>query len=111
MVGIHLLLNVLEVKDTYTLETLRIGRVGLEKIIQECNLTVVGEIGHQFEPHGYTYAYILSESHFTIHTYPEKKSCYIDIFCCDAGFNWRKAVECVKKIFNTNIVVIRVIPR
>jgi S-adenosylmethionine decarboxylase len=111
MVGTHLLLNVYNVKSLYTLETIQLGKVLLDKIVRESNLTVVAEVGHQFTPRGYTYAYVLSESHFTIHTYPENNSCYIDIFCCNKDFNWRKTVECVKKVFDTNVVSIRVIPR
>jgi S-adenosylmethionine decarboxylase proenzyme len=111
MVGIHLLLDVSDVEDKDILQYLDVGKKGLETIIEKCELTVVGEVGYQFQPYGYTYAYILSESHFTIHTYPEKKSCYIDIFCCNETFNWRRAVKCVKGIFNTNSVKVEVIAR
>lgn len=37
---------------------------------------------HQFEPHGVTCLVLLSESHLSIHTWPEKGSAAVDIFTC-----------------------------
>lgn len=35
-----------------------------------------------FEPNGYTMVLLLSESHASIHTYPEHRACFIDFFTC-----------------------------
>lgn len=35
-----------------------------------------------FEPDGFTMVILLSESHASIHTYPEKNGCFIDLFTC-----------------------------
>lgn len=109
-VGVHLLLNLYNVSDKL-LEKLFVGRPLLDRIVSELNLTVVSETGHQFTPMGYTYAYVLSESHFTIHTYPEFRSCYIDIFCCNPQFNTLHAIEFIKGIFDTKDVTYQVIKR
>lgn len=37
---------------------------------------------HVFEPNGVTMMFLLSESHATIHTYPEYRACFVDIFTC-----------------------------
>ena len=37
---------------------------------------------HKFEPHGVTCLVLLSESHLSIHTWPEKGSAAVDIFTC-----------------------------
>jgi len=58
------------------------------------------ESSHQFKPYGYTIAYTLSESHLTIHTYPEYKSCYIDVFCCSSDFNPITALNYIAKSFS-----------
>jgi S-adenosylmethionine decarboxylase len=79
MVGTHLIANLYGV-DASLLEKLEVGLPILEKIVTDLALTVVARAGYQFEPKGYTYAFVLSESHFTIHTYPEYGSCFIDIF-------------------------------
>jgi len=44
--------------------------------------TVVQSIFKKFEPQGFTGICLLSESHISVHTYPELGSCYADIFTC-----------------------------
>jgi len=39
-------------------------------------------IDYAFEPCGFTMILLLSESHASIHTYPEHKACFIDFFTC-----------------------------
>ena len=102
-VGIHLIANVYNV-DPFLLEKLDVGLPLLESIVRDLSLHVVSKTGFQFTPFGYTYAFVLSESHFTIHTYPEHKSCYIDIFCCNSDFNSDVAIELFKKTFGTTTI-------
>jgi|TARA_R110000744_G_C18942299_1_gene514537 S-adenosylmethionine decarboxylase len=35
-----------------------------------------------FEPYGYTALFLLSESHFAIHTFPEHNETYIELSSC-----------------------------
>lgn len=44
--------------------------------------TVVQTIFKKFDPQGVTVICLLSESHISIHTYPELGNCYVDIFTC-----------------------------
>jgi S-adenosylmethionine decarboxylase len=44
--------------------------------------TVVQTIFKKFEPQGFTGICLLSESHISIHTFPEKNSAAVDVFCC-----------------------------
>ena len=37
---------------------------------------------HIFDSGGYTAIFLLSESHASIHTYPENNSCFVDLFTC-----------------------------
>jgi S-adenosylmethionine decarboxylase proenzyme len=110
-VGVHLLLNVYRVPNRLLLERLVDGQQILNDIVRDLHLHVVAETGHQFTPSGYTYAYVLSESHFTIHTYPEHQSCYIDIFCCSSTFSPQYAIRCIKTAFQTDHVTSQVITR
>jgi S-adenosylmethionine decarboxylase len=109
-VGVHLLVNLYDV-STIFLERLAAGLPLLDSVVHELKLTVVAQTGHQFVPHGYSYAYVLSESHFTIHTYPEFHSCYIDIFCCNPNFNTDHAVAVIKRIFQTDNARFQVVKR
>ena len=59
----------------------------MNRIAERCGFTVVGRSFHQFEPHGATGVLVLSESHFSAHTYPELNKIYIDVFCCSPTFD------------------------
>jgi S-adenosylmethionine decarboxylase len=43
---------------------------------------ILNSIDYTFQPCGFTMLLLLSESHASIHTYPEHKSCFIDFFTC-----------------------------
>lgn len=52
--------------------------------LEECMATVLAESSHKFPgaQAGYTYLALLSTSHFSIHTWPEKSCAAIDMFSC-----------------------------
>jgi S-adenosylmethionine decarboxylase len=47
-----------------------------------CHATVLSVAYEKFDPNGCTVVIILSESHLSIHTYPEKGFAAIDCFTC-----------------------------
>ena len=110
-VGIHVLVNVYDVPNKELLEYLENGRPILNHIVNHLRFNVVSQTGFQFQPIGYSYAYVLSESHFTIHTYPEYKSCYIDMFCCNPSFDPAEAIFKIKQMFESDNVQYQVIRR
>lgn len=112
-VGVHVLLDVYKVPDSKEslLTFLENGRKVLDDIVEELGLNVMSQTGHQFSPMGYTYAYVLSESHFTIHTYPEHRSCYIDVFCCSPHFWPEELIRLIKIEFETEAVHYQIISR
>ena len=59
----------------------------MNRIAERCGFNVVARAFHQFEPHGTTGVLVLSESHFSAHTYPEHNKVYIDVFCCSEEFD------------------------
>ena len=112
-VGTHLLVNVYDVPSAKheLLTHLHVGKPILDDIVQELGFHVVAETGHQFSPMGYSYAYVLSESHFTIHTYPEHQSCYIDMFCCHPAFDAEAATASIRRAFFTETVECQLVRR
>lgn len=44
--------------------------------------TVLEYSSHIFAPDGFTMVILLSESHASIHTYPEHGACFVDLFTC-----------------------------
>lgn len=103
-VGKHLVITIKNVKNIKALERVEILQPLMKNIVDKCKLTIVSEIYHQFQPQGVTFAYILSESHFTAHSYPETQSAYLDIFCCDMNFDSELAIKLIKESFDTDIV-------
>lgn len=72
----------------------------MERVADKCKLTVVSRAFHQFEPFGVTGVLVLSESHFSVHTYPEQNSLYLDIFCCADHFDPEAAGRIILAEFN-----------
>lgn len=50
--------------------------------ITNCGATLLNSQCHVFENGGITAVMLLSESHASIHTYPEHAACFVDIFTC-----------------------------
>jgi S-adenosylmethionine decarboxylase len=99
MIGKHCIITIKNIKNPEILNNIQTVKPLLDQIILDCNLNVVNEAGHQFTPFGVTYVYVLSESHLSIHTYPETSSAYMDIFCCSESFSPSTALESITKIF------------
>jgi len=53
-----------------------------QNLITDLDLKVVKKISHTFHPTGSTFAYILSESHLLVHTWPELGVIHIDLVTC-----------------------------
>jgi len=51
-------------------------------ILKESEFGVLSFVEYHFEPFGYTALWLLSESHFAIHTFPEENKSYIELSSC-----------------------------
>lgn len=58
---------------------------------------IVDSLFHKFNPHGVSGVIVISESHFTIHTWPEYGYAAIDLFSCSKKINVPAMVEYLKK--------------
>ena len=54
---------------------------------QKCGAQVLGRNHYIFPGHGLTMTILLSESHASIHTYPEHGKCFVDLFTCGEKCN------------------------
>jgi len=66
----------------------------------EAGATVVGSSFHRFLPYGVSGVVIISESHLTIHTWPEYGYAAIDLFTCGEEADPWKAFDYLKKAFS-----------
>lgn len=52
------------------------------KILTDSNFGIISFVEYSFSPYGYTALWLLSESHFAIHTFPEHNKTYIELSSC-----------------------------
>lgn len=55
----------------------------LSRLLDKAGFTILGEIDHEFQPQGYTKLWLLAESHFAIHTFPEHGATYLELSSCN----------------------------
>lgn len=80
--GKHFLLNLYGV-DPILLREMEEFASFISPELEECMAEMLDTCLHKFPGEGgYTYLALLSTSHFSIHTWPEKSSAAIDMFSC-----------------------------
>ena len=82
-----------------------------DKLIKICKLTKLSELKHKFKPHGITLIVLLSESHLSMHTWPENKSICIDLFSCNNNLDIKKIEEILSQYFVINNIIIKLVNR
>ena len=65
------------------------------------NATIIKTTIHKFAPQGVSGVIVIAESHFAIHTWPEFNYVSLDIFSCGNNIDTSKAIEFLKKEFNS----------
>lgn len=83
----------------------------LKVAAEEGGATVLKAVSHKFNPQGCTVAVILSESHITIHTYPERGFAAINCYTCGDHVDPTKSIEylydTLRPEFETSVMVTR----
>jgi len=105
--GKHLIVDVCNITNPLLLTSIDGVEPLMKKIIEVGKLNVLGEIKHQFKPIGVTLLYLLSESHLSIHTYPEKNYCAIDLYCCNPNIDMVEILDTIYNYFDQNCVIIK----
>ena len=80
--GKHMICDIENIRNTDLLNSLSGIRNVLDAICSTNTFSVLGKLEHQFEPQGCSLVYLLSESHISIHTFPEKQYIAMDIYTC-----------------------------
>jgi S-adenosylmethionine decarboxylase len=86
------------IKDSSLVESI------LLKAAQVSGVHIVKSFFHRFNPHGLSGVIVISESHFTIHTWPEYSYVAIDFFSCTKDVNLERGIEYLKKKLNPKSV-------
>ena len=105
--GKHLIVDVCNINNSVLLASIDGVEPLMKKIIEAGKLNSLGEIKHQFRPIGATILYLLSESHLSIHTYPEKNCCAIDLYCCNPNIDFIEVLNTIYNYFDGNCVIMK----
>lgn len=93
----------------------RAFRVRVEALIDEYSLQKLGEVYHDFSPAGFTAVVCLSESHLSIHTWPEHGLINLDIYLSNFRRNNEDAVmgiyHAMEKLFEATVLQQQTITR
>lgn len=64
---------------------------------KEGKATIVNDLFHEFSPHGLTGVLVITESHLSIHTWPEFNYAAVDVFSCDDKLDGNKIKNILKE--------------
>ncbi|MEM0203171.1 MAG: adenosylmethionine decarboxylase [Archaeoglobaceae archaeon] len=92
IVGRHIIAELYGV-DPELIAREEVVRSIVEEVVDEAGLNKVGSIYKQFNPHGVTGIVLISESHVSIHTWPEYELINLDIFTCGDKTKAEKAFK------------------
>jgi S-adenosylmethionine decarboxylase proenzyme len=83
--GKHLIIDIKNIPNTETINNINnIEKLKtmMDNICEKYEFQVLNKIEHKFDPQGLSIIYLLSESHMTIHTFPERNYIAFDLYTC-----------------------------
>ncbi|AHH96202.1 adenosylmethionine decarboxylase [Kutzneria viridogrisea] len=83
----------------------------LATVLDQAGATVLEVTSKQFEPQGVTVLALLSESHASLHTYPEIGKVFVDVFTCGHRAKPEFAVQLLAEALRTPVVHAKTIRR
>jgi S-adenosylmethionine decarboxylase len=101
--GKHMLCDLKEIKNWELLNSVEKIKAIFNNICNKYNFTILNKVEHLFEPEGITILYLLSESHISIHTFPERNYAALDIYTCKEYNNnktYEEIYDYLVEIFN-----------
>ena len=91
-IGRHIIAELYGVEERLIAKQEEVERLVWE-VVRESELHAVSSAFKQFEPHGVAGVVLLSESHISVHTWPEYKLVNLDVFTCGDPSKAEKAFE------------------
>jgi S-adenosylmethionine decarboxylase len=79
--GVHFLVSYCDC-DMQALTDLENLAAAMNHAVEKSGATILETSSWTFPPNGLTMVLLLSESHASIHTYPEYGACFVDLFTC-----------------------------
>jgi len=86
-------------------------RSAMTEAANRSGATIVGESFIRFNPQGVTGVLVLSESHLSIHTYPEEGFAAIDCYTCGTSVDPEVATDYLKAVLGGRVAGYRALRR
>jgi len=102
--GVHYLANYCDCNIEALSDVENLEEV-IVKAATDAGANVLGKNAHIFPPCGLTLVLLLSESHASIHTYPEHKSCFVDFFTCGSNCSFQIFDRILRDYLKPKLVV------
>lgn len=103
--GKHLICDIRDIAIDYTFQDVMDL---MEYICDNCEFHILQKASYRFDyEQAFTIIFLLSESHFSVHTYPEKKTIALDLYTCrDYADNsqYLSILDVLKSYFRANVV-------
>ena len=80
--GKHMICDFKNIKNIELLNNSSRLNIVLKEICKTYNFQILNETQYNFQPIGCSIIFLLSESHISIHTFPEKNHMAFDIYTC-----------------------------
>jgi S-adenosylmethionine decarboxylase len=80
--GKHLICDFKNIENKELLNSLRHLKDMCKTICKVHDFSILQECDHSFTPIGCTFLFLLSESHLSVHTFPEKNYIAFDLYTC-----------------------------
>jgi S-adenosylmethionine decarboxylase proenzyme len=80
--GKHMVCDIRNIQNTVLLNNKDQLKNLLKTICSVFDYKILGDLDHIFNPQGCTLLFLLSESHMSIHTFPEKNYLAFDLYTC-----------------------------
>jgi S-adenosylmethionine decarboxylase len=108
--GVHMLVDVVEAPFTMLDDPLRIKGALLESV-RELGSRILSTNVHHLHPQGVTGVAVISESHLSIHTWPERGEAAVDLFSCGDPERARAALRVVTRRLGGRVLAVKEIVR
>jgi S-adenosylmethionine decarboxylase len=108
--GVHYIINFFGC-DEKQLDSMDFWKDVLPASIAQTNIAILHSHFYKFEPQGITGFLLLSASHISIHTWPEKNYVACDVFTCSSEEDTQKILDYLMKSITHGKVEIKKIKR
>ena len=107
----HFIIDFWEVKNFLYYKETKILVSRIKAILKLLDNTYLEHQIHRFENNSYSASFLISESHLSLHTWPEYNYIGFDFYTCNKSIDTDKTIELLKELFGSPKMNIMVIDR